>query len=161
MRVASYLSAVHRKTALLGRSCAPQSMGACYFCAMSASTPLDDASYISLRSFRRDGTPVDTPVWFAKDDATFVVFTLRESYKVRRVKRNPSVQVARCDVRGKLQGPWHDGRCTLIEPGSPRERQAYAALLAKYGWQMRIGNVLSSLSGRRKRRVVLAIELAT
>lgn len=130
-----------------------------YVCVMSVSTPLDDASYISLRSFRRDGTPADTPVWFANDGGALVVFTLRESYKVRRVARNPKVQVARCDMRGGLQGPWLDGTCTLVESGSTRERQAYSALLAKYGWQMRIGNVLSSLSGRRKRRVVMAIEL--
>ena len=36
------------------------------------STPLDDAKYISLRSYRRDGAPVDTPVWQAPLDGKLV-----------------------------------------------------------------------------------------
>src|SRR6476620_11254045 len=120
---------------------------------MAASTPLTEAQYVSLRSFRRDGSAADTPVWCAGVDGTLVAFTLRESHKVRRIARNPRVQVARCDVRGHIEGPWHDGTCTLVEAGSEREQRAYAALTRKYGWLMRLGDFFSALTGRKKRRV--------
>jgi PPOX class probable F420-dependent enzyme len=125
-----------------------------------ANTALDGAEYISLRSYKRDGSPVDTPVWCAGLEGKLVIFTLQESYKVKRVARNPRVQVAACDVRGKLKGPWSDGTCTPVERGSAHERDAYAAFARKYGLKMRIGNFFSSLVGRRKRRLVLEVALS-
>jgi len=127
---------------------------------MSSNTPFDGAEYISLRSYKRDGTPVDTPVWCAPLHGKLGVFTLQESYKVARIRRDPRVQVALCDVRGKVLGPWADGSCVAVERGAREEAEAYAALNAKYGWKMRIGNLLSGLVGRRRRRVILAISLS-
>jgi PPOX class probable F420-dependent enzyme len=121
-------------------------------------TPLDDAEYINLRSYRRDGSAADTPVWAAPLDGKLVVFTLRESFKVKRIQRNPKVQAARCDMRGKLLGPWLDGEARRVEDPA-HEARAYAALNAKYGFRMRAGTVLSTLIGRAKRRVVIEIAL--
>jgi uncharacterized protein len=127
---------------------------------MTATTPLDDCEYINLRSFKRDGSAVDTPVWCAPLDGKLVIFTLRDSYKVNRVRRNPKIQVAKCDVRGKLLGPWRDATCRAIENDPAHDARAYAALTRKYGLKMRIGNVFSTLTGRRRRRLVMEIELA-
>ena len=121
-------------------------------------TPFDRVPYISVRSFKRDGAPVDTPVWCAPLDGKLVLFTLRESYKVKRIARNPRVQVAKCDVRGELLGSWHEGTCAAVSDPE-HETRAYTALTAKYGWKMRIGDFFSSLAGRRKRRVVMEITL--
>lgn len=121
-------------------------------------TPLDDAEYINLRSYRQNGSPADTPVWCAPCDDKLVVFTLREAYKLKRIRRNPKVQVARCDVRGGLLGLWLDGQARVVEDPAT-EARAYAALNAKYGLRMRIGTVLSTLVGRAKRRVVIEISL--
>jgi PPOX class probable F420-dependent enzyme len=127
---------------------------------MTHATPLEDAEYINLRSFKRDGAPVDTPVWCAPLEGKLVIFTLRESYKVKRVRRNPKVQVARCDVRGRLFGAWHEGTCRALEAEPEHEVRAYAALTRKYGWKMRVGNFFSTLSGRIRRRVIMEIALA-
>jgi PPOX class probable F420-dependent enzyme len=124
------------------------------------STQLDRVPYINLRSYKRDGGAVDTPVWTAPLDGKLYVFTLRESFKVKRIARNPKVQVAKCDVRGKLLGPWLDGECREIEKGSDLEKRAYDAFIDKYGLTMRIGNIMSTLAGRMKRRVMLEIALA-
>jgi hypothetical protein len=123
------------------------------------STELDRVPYISLRSYKRDGGAVDTPVWVAPLDGKLYVFTLRESFKVKRIGRNPKVQVAKCDVRGKLLGPWLDGECREISAGSDLEKRANAAFVEKYGLQMRVGNFFSTLVGRMKRRVMLEIAL--
>lgn len=91
-------------------------------------------------------------------DGKLVVFTLRESFKVKRVEKNPAVRVARCDVRGTVQGDWRDGTC-LIVVDPELEKRAYAALRKKYGLMMRLGDVMSTLTGRIRRRVVLEITL--
>lgn len=126
--------------------------------ALRVGTPLDEAEYINLRSYRRDGSAADTPVWVAPLDGKLVVFTLREAYKVKRIRRNPKVQVARCDMRGGLRGPWLDGRAREVDDG-PTAARAYDALNAKYGLRMRLGTALSTLVGRAKRRVVIEIAL--
>jgi len=125
---------------------------------MAATTPLDDVSYISLASYRKDGSLVETPVWVAPLDGKLVVFTLRETYKVKRIQQNPAVRVAKCDVRGKLLGSWYDGSCRVVDDPT-HEKRAYAALRKKYGLTMRIGDVLSTLTGRMKRRVILEISI--
>ena len=66
---------------------------------MNQSTPLDDTQYVSLRSYRKNGSTADTPVWVAPLDGKLMIFTLDDSYKVKRIERNPAVQLARCDAR--------------------------------------------------------------
>jgi PPOX class probable F420-dependent enzyme len=60
--------------------------------------------YLSVTSFRRDGTPVATPVWFVRDGVRLLVHTDADSYKVKRIRRNPSVRIAPCTARGRLRG---------------------------------------------------------
>jgi len=125
---------------------------------MADSTPLDRASYINLASHRKDGSLVETPVWAAPLSGKLVVFTLKETYKVKRIQRNPAVRVAECDVRGKLLGGWYEGSCRIVDDPE-HEKRAYAALREKYGLMMRLGDVMSTLTGRIKRRVILEITL--
>ena len=122
------------------------------------STVLGDARYISLRSFKRDGGAVDTPVWTAPLDEKLVVFTAGGSYKVKRVGRNPKVAVAPCDARGKLLGPWTDGTCAIIADPAHVAR-IMEALGRKYGFQMRVLNFFAALAGRTKERAYLEITL--
>jgi uncharacterized protein len=123
-----------------------------------ALSTLSKENYINMITYKRDGSGVETPVWFAMVDQSLVVFTLNDSYKVKRLGRNEKVKVAACNVRGKVHGLWVEGHGHLVTD-SAEEEQAYAALVEKYGWQMRIGNVLSKISGRMKKRVVIKIHL--
>lgn len=122
-------------------------------------TPFDHDTYVSLRSFKRDGGAVDTPVWAAPLDGTLVVFTLRDSFKVKRIRRNPRVQIARCGVFGAVSGPWRDGTCRIVDDPAT-ETRAYQALDAKYGWQMRLGTLMRRLTGGLDKRMVLQIAVA-
>jgi uncharacterized protein len=125
----------------------------------SADLSLAEAKYFSLRSYKKDGNPVDTPVWFAMVQDRYVVFTDGTSYKVKRIRRDPRVQVARCDVRGKLLGPWISGRCRPVENEPELIAQSYAALNEKYGFLMRAGTFFATLAGRVGRRLILEISL--
>ena len=60
--------------------------------------------YLSVTSFKRDGTGVATPLWFVSDGSRLCAFTDLHSAKVRRIRRNPHVLVASCRVDGKLHG---------------------------------------------------------
>lgn len=124
---------------------------------MDAST-LGREKYVNVESFKRDGGGVKTPVWIAELDGKLVLFTLGDSFKVKRVGRNPKVKVAPCDVRGNVHGPWVDGTCVVVDDAE-HEARAYEALRAKYGVVMRLGDFFSKLSGRMKRRKVLEITL--
>jgi PPOX class probable F420-dependent enzyme len=121
-------------------------------------TLLEDARYINLLSFKRDGGEAKTPVWMTEVDGKLGVFTGGDSYKIKRIRRNPSVRVARCDARGNLLGPWYDGTAAIVaEP--ERQRRILQALSRKYGWQMALTNFFAAVSGRTKRRAYLEITL--
>lgn len=57
--------------------------------------------YLSVTSFKRDGTPVATPVWFVVDDGRLLIYTDPESFKAKRIRRNPSVRIAPCNATGR------------------------------------------------------------
>jgi PPOX class probable F420-dependent enzyme len=124
------------------------------------STELDDARYINLLSYKRDGGGVQTPVWVAPLDGKLAVFTNRDSYKVKRIRRNPEVRVARCDARGKLLGPWIDATCAIVEDAA-QQRRIMDALTRKYGWQLRVLNFFARIAGRAKLRAYLELSLKT
>lgn len=125
----------------------------------NAISAFEGHAYLNLETFKRDGKGVKTPVWFAKVDDKLVVFTDGTSYKVKRLRRDTHVRVAPCDVRGVLRGDWFEGRGELVEDAA-FERRIYDALLAKYGWQLRLLNIVSTLGRRVGRRKTIAVVLS-
>jgi uncharacterized protein len=59
--------------------------------------------YLSITSFKRDGTGISTPVWFVCDGARLYAFTDLHSAKIRRMRHNPHVEIASCRPWGKLR----------------------------------------------------------
>lgn len=117
---------------------------------------LDGESYLSLETFRRDGRGVRTPVWFARRGGHLYVFSERDAGKVKRLRNDGRVRVAACNVRGRVHGDWLVARGRIVED-TRTEALAYAALHAKYGWQMRVVDFFSALAGRIHGRAVLEI----
>jgi PPOX class probable F420-dependent enzyme len=127
---------------------------------MSAQTPpLADESYISLETFKKDGTGVKTPVWTAPLDGKLVVYSRDTAYKVKRLRRDPRARVAACDMRGKVRGPWLDATGRILEDVE-HIRRAHDALRAKYGLVFRFGDLMARLTGRDKRRTYLELTVA-
>lgn len=98
---------------------------------------LHGARYVLLRSFRRDGTPVDTPVWFAPDDDA-VVFRTKVGPKTRRLALRPDVELVPCDYRGRCRpgAITVAGRATILS-GDEAEA-ANGRLHRRYGWQWNV-----------------------
>ena len=117
---------------------------------------LSSERYINLETFRKDGSGVKTPVWFAELDESLVVFTNGHSYKVKRLRRSPKARVAACNVRGSLRGPWHDAEAVLVDDRALFDR-ALGALRKKYGWQMLLADIGGRLRGSKKDWEVIRI----
>jgi PPOX class probable F420-dependent enzyme len=129
---------------------------------MSAdTTQFANAKYFSLETFRKTGVGVHTPVWFAEDPTppsgktTYYVYTLPDTGKVKRIRNNPKVRIAPCNMRGTLQGSWVEAKARLCSGDEAAKGQTL--LLDKYGLQKRIGDFFSGLRGRVQ--AVLAVEI--
>lgn len=98
---------------------------------------LRDTRYALLRTFRRDGTPVDTPVWFAVEDGA-VLFRTKTGPKTRRLTPRPDVELTACDYRGRRRqhATALRGRATILS-GNEAEA-ANRALHRRYGWQWNV-----------------------
>lgn len=70
--------------------------------ATTDTSALDDAKYVALTTFRRNGDPVVTPVWTVPHGDGWACTTGPESFKVKRLRNDPRIEVAPCDVRGRV-----------------------------------------------------------
>ena len=125
---------------------------------MSAIDALGNTRYVNLETFRKNGKGVQTPVWSARDGDNVVIFTEGDSYKVKRLRRNPKIRIAECGVRGALKGPWHDGTGRIVD-NEMEKQSALGALRKKYGWQMTLVDWGARLKGSKKNWAVLTIRL--
>jgi hypothetical protein len=119
---------------------------------------LDQHRYLSLATFRKSGAEVETPVWFAAADGQLYVFTAEQSGKVKRLRQSSRVRVAPSDARGRVHGEWREATARIVTEPRTIDR-ARAAFQAKYGWQMRVTNLLSRIAGRINHRAWLEIQL--
>lgn len=83
--------------------------------------PVFHGNYLSVMSYRRDGSGVATPVWFVVEGHRLLVETDADSYKVKRIQSNPEVTVAECTARGRLRSAPIPA-CAEILPPSEQER---------------------------------------
>jgi uncharacterized protein len=103
------------------------------------STPqwLVNAQYIDLVTYRKNGTPVSSPVWFAIDDQDrLVVYADGASGKIKRIRNSTTVTVAACTIKGKHVGPQMRATAELL----PESQGAivHKLLNKKYGWKKRL-----------------------
>ncbi|MBX8688247.1 PPOX class F420-dependent oxidoreductase [Mycobacterium sp. 20091114027_K0903767] len=120
---------------------------------------LGRSHYALLRSYRRDGSAVDTPIWFVLDGRS-ALFRTKIGPKTRRLTNRPDVELVVCDYKGRITGStWLTGRATVL--GGDDAQAANRALHRRYGWQWNIvpllkipgiTNVHSSLPLREKLR---------
>ena len=100
---------------------------------------LEEHEYCLLVTYRRDGEPVPTPVWFGVDGDRVYARSEGSSFKVKRIRRDPRARVAPCTVRGKPKGPSMEGVARVLEASEEQER-AERALAAHYGTGRRLYN---------------------
>jgi uncharacterized protein len=83
---------------------------------------LSPGRYLSVTSFKRDGTGVATPVWFVSDGRRLFALTDLHSAKVRRLRREPRALVASCRPDGKLRNDPVPARVEVLTATPDLER---------------------------------------
>jgi uncharacterized protein len=109
---------------------------------------------VLLTTYRRDGTPVETPVNIAVAGSVAYVRTFDPSGKLKRLRHDPAIEIAPCTVRGRPTGPSVSGRARIL--AGDEANVAAEALGEKYPfWQRR----LVPWAHRRKHVVTTLVEL--
>lgn len=93
--------------------------------------------YALLRSYKKNGEPVDTPIWFAVEDNS-IVFRTKRGPKTARLRAHPRVELTACDYRGrKLSGAnVFTGTATVLDDAAAAD--ANRVLHRRYGWQWNV-----------------------
>ena len=118
---------------------------------------LKNEKYISLETYKKDGNPVRLPVWLAELDGKLVFWTDGESFKVKRIRRNPNARIAACNASGKaIRGDWFDATAEVLENAESVKR-VNAAIAKRYGWQKTFIDLLSKVRGASNRGVGIAL----
>jgi uncharacterized protein len=100
-------------------------------------TELGKARYAMLRTYRRDGSAIDTPIWFDAQTSS-VVFRTKIGPKTKRLAARPEVELTPCDYKGQVRGDAKTfaGQATILS-GTEAE-EANRALHRRYGWQSNV-----------------------
>ena len=124
----------------------------------------DGHKYLNLETFKKSGDGVRTPVWFAADPAAdlassgarLYMYTIGVSGKVKRVRNNPRVRIAPCDMRGNVLGEWVEARAEIVT-GEEAARGMQLLNKKYFPWKQLLG-FFASFS--RRERIVFALHPA-
>jgi uncharacterized protein len=109
---------------------------------------LADEKYMLLTTFRRDGTPVATPVWVvALEDGEVGFWTSSGSGKAKRLAHSSHVTVQPCDMRGRVREGASALEATARTVTGSELEEIRARVIAKYGVMTKIAKVLGTLGG--------------
>jgi uncharacterized protein len=126
---------------------------------VSAVEEISRSKYVSLVTYRRDGTPVATPVWHVTTGGELFVVSEADAWKVKRVRNDSRAEVTVCNVRGKVApgAARAHGTARLLDPA---DTEVARRLLARKYVSSRLGNWFARLLRiRRPRMIAIAVAL--
>jgi uncharacterized protein len=108
---------------------------------------LSGHTYINLETYRRNGQPVATPVWFTMDNDNKMIYivTRTETGKVNRIRNNSKVRIVPCGMRGQPKGEWLNGKATFAT--AEQLEIALKQRNKKYGLKARLSGLFSRTKG--------------
>ena len=127
-----------------------------------ALSALGEEKFISLTTFKRDGTAVATPMWIGRDGDHLFFWTPAESWKAKRAKNNPRVVLVPCSRSGKVRegAQQVEGTAEVITDPATVDRLA-GVIRHKYGFEFTIVTFIERVLARgRKPRLILRIALS-
>jgi len=120
---------------------------------MSVIDEIGRSRYVSLTTYRKDGTGVATPVWHVVDGGELFVVSDAEAWKVKRIRNSSQVVVTVCSVRGKIApgAPSAPGTARLLDGA---DTETGRTLLARKYVLSRMGNWFTRILHLRRRPVI-------
>ena len=121
---------------------------------------LAESKYLSLTTFRKDGTPVATPVWLVRAGDHLYVITGADSGKVKRIRANSGVELAPCDMRGTIKGDRVLGVAVIQDAAGTAA--TIKKISKRYGLMFKLLGILDKFPGRAPgARVGVAIAIGS
>jgi len=114
-----------------------------------------DQKYVNLETYKKDGTPVRTPVWFMIDNGIIYIMTREKTGKVKRLKNNQNIRIVPCSFAGEPKSEWINGIAQKIT--GEVEDKAIKLRKKKYGFSARIAGLFTSQKGNP---IVYSIEFS-
>jgi hypothetical protein len=106
-----------------------------------------DQKYINLETYRKDQTPVKTPVWFIIENDQIHIITKETTGKVKRLRNNSNARIAICSMRGDVKSDWIDVNAKKIV--DERDVEKIVKLRKKkYGFSVRLISMFTSQKGK-------------
>jgi hypothetical protein len=102
---------------------------------MAVAEDVYGSQYLLLSTFRGDGSAVGSPVWAAAESGRLFVWTEADSFKVKRIRRNPAVMVQPCTHGGITRGVAVRGRAEILDDaGTAHVRRLLTRKYGVLGW---------------------------
>jgi PPOX class probable F420-dependent enzyme len=102
--------------------------------------------YVNLETYRKNGQPVTTPVWFTIDDNKIFVVTRNKTGKIKRLQNNSKVRIVPSGIRGQPKGKWLNGNAVFANPD--QLERALKLRNKKYGLKARLSGLFSRTKGK-------------
>ncbi|GAA1900238.1 PPOX class F420-dependent oxidoreductase [Lapillicoccus jejuensis] len=122
---------------------------------------LGDEQFVSMTTFRRDGTPVPTTVWVARDGDDLVVTTMDGTGKVKRLRRTPRVELVPSSRTGQVAAGETPvaAEGVVFDDGAGLDRLR-SLLVEKYGLLARTMMLAQKVTGKEPKRVGIRLRRA-
>ena len=106
---------------------------------------IESEKYISVETYRKNGDPVRTPVWFTIKNNQIFVVTRDQTGKVKRLKNNTQVKIATCSIKGEIKGKWASGVAEILD--EEKTKDAVKRRDKKYGFFSKMARFLTKSKG--------------
>ena len=106
-----------------------------------------DQKYLSLETYKRDSTPIQTPVWFVTENDQLFITTKETTGKVKRLRNNQNARIAVCSMKGDIKSDWVDVGLEKI-PEEIDVEEIVKLRKKKYGFSARLISMFTSQKGK-------------
>lgn len=121
----------------------------------------ENPRYVSLKTYRKNGQTVATPLWVVQhlkehDRRRLFAFTNVTSGKVKRIRGNSAAEIAPCSLKGEILSSWSQATVTLSSEEKD-VKNVIELMYKKYSWQMFLVDIFARIGRRRSSWIVLKI----
>ena len=114
---------------------------------------LSDEKYILLTTFKKDQTPIATPVWVVPVEGSNVGFwTSSGSGKAKRLAHTSKVSVQPCDARGRVNEGSSPIDAVARRASSTEFETIKKNVKKKYGFMVTMSSFFNTVVGTLRRR---------
>ena len=116
----------------------------------------DNENVISLETYRKNGKPVRTPVWFLKEQGLLIVHTADDTGKIKRIRHTRKVRVAPSKFRGEPKSDYIDATAEL-DTDPETVRKYYDLIYKKYGLMGSFTKFIQRFSRSKAKDIIIRL----